>query len=65
MAAAHPITDRSNKLRAFTSRHPELTEALGLWMAERPICEVVYPTESAIFRREMPEFASDAATKMP
>jgi hypothetical protein len=48
------------KLVAFQEAHPELNEALGLWMADRKACERMYPSATEIFRRDMAEFASDA-----
>ena len=48
------------KLMAFQRAHPELREALGLWMADRSTCEAVHPEAVEILGREMPEFASDA-----
>jgi len=47
---------RERKLVAFIKAHPELHAALGLWMKT---CEAVYHKESAMLRRDMPEFASD------
>jgi hypothetical protein len=44
---------------AFQAAHPELVEALGMWIADRHTCETVYPEAIEILRREMPEFASD------
>ena len=63
LAAAAPmpynrdIMNRERKLVAFIGLHPELHEALGLWMSDRKTCEAVYSRESALLRREMPEFA--------
>ena len=48
------------KLIAFQTAHPELKEALELWMADRSTCEDAYPEVAEIFRREIPELASDA-----
>lgn len=48
------------KLVAFQEAHPELNEPLGLWMIDRKGCAQRYPSAAEIFRRDMPEFASDA-----
>jgi hypothetical protein len=48
------------KLIAFQKAHPELNEALGLWMVDRSMCELLHPEAAEIFKRDMPEFASDA-----
>lgn len=48
------------KLVAFQEAHPELNEALGFWMIDRKACARLYPSATEIFRRDMPEFASDA-----
>lgn len=63
LAAAAPmpynrdIMNRERKLVAFIGLHPELHEALGLSMSDHKTCEAVYSRESALLRREMPEFA--------
>jgi len=59
MHYSREIMNRERKLVAFIKAHPELHEALGLWMSDRKTCEAVYPKESAMLRRDMPEFASD------
>jgi hypothetical protein len=60
MPYSRETMNRERKLVAFIAAHPELREALGLWMSDRKTCEAVYPKESAVLRREMPEFAGDA-----
>jgi hypothetical protein len=55
-----PMEAGTRKLLAFQAAHPELVEALGMWIADRHTCETVYPEAIEILRREMPEFASDA-----
>jgi hypothetical protein len=50
----------AEKLLAFQEAHPELEEPLAMWMADRSMCELMYSEAAEIFKREMPEFASDA-----
>jgi hypothetical protein len=49
------ITDGVPKLQAFTEAHPELTEAMGLWLAHRDAFRIVYPEAAEIFERELAE----------
>ena len=44
------------KLDAFTRAHPELKDALGLWMADRGTCEAIYPEAAELFKRDLNEF---------
>jgi hypothetical protein len=39
----------------FVEAHPELNEPLGLWMADKGMCEMMHPEEAALFEREFPE----------
>jgi hypothetical protein len=49
------ITDGVLKLQAFTEAHPELREAMGLWLADRDTFRIVYPEAGEIFERELAE----------
>jgi hypothetical protein len=49
----------ARKLLLFQKAHPELKDALALWMADRSTCEAVHPDAAEIFKREMAEYASD------
>ena len=46
----------AEKLNAFARAHPEMKEALGLWLADRGTCEAIYPAEAEVFKRELDEF---------
>jgi hypothetical protein len=60
LIARAALSARDRKLLEFHYAHPELKEALATWMVARRTCETQYPEAAEIFKREMPEFASDA-----
>jgi hypothetical protein len=60
MSNSRAYDESRAKARRLLEAHPELQEVLRLWMSDRRTCEVVYPKESALLRRELPEFASGA-----
>jgi hypothetical protein len=51
---------RTRRLVAFQEAHPDLIEALSMWIADRSTCEVLFPEAVEFLKREMSDFASDA-----
>jgi hypothetical protein len=50
------IADTTIRLLHFHAAHPDLAEALTLWMADESECQRMYPEAAAIFQRELPKF---------
>ncbi len=44
------------RLLAFMEAHPELSDAVGMWQADRSMCEMLYPEAIEILKRELPDF---------
>jgi|HubBroStandDraft_1064217.scaffolds.fasta_scaffold411430_2 hypothetical protein len=43
------------KFLKFCEEHPELSEKLGLWMADASILAITDPEAAELFEREFPE----------
>lgn len=50
------IIDTTIRLLRFHHAHPDMAEALTLWMADRSACRRAYPEAAAIIEQELPEF---------
>lgn len=48
--------EQAKRLLEFVGRHPELKDALGLWMADQETCRLLHPEAAEIFEREMADF---------